>query len=79
MSKEIDILADWKRNRFMIADSNLGISDSLYTVILTDWEYWTSNYQDLYTWCEQYQCRVQGMTVDVPDAETLTLFSLRWV
>lgn len=47
-------------------------------VILADIEYWNNHYEELKSWCDARECEVKGMTVTVPDLETLTLFKLRW-
>ena len=29
-------------------------------------------------WCKENQCETKGMTVTLPDEESITLFTLRW-
>ena len=74
---EVDILAEWKTQRFVIADGiftdHLGI-----LIILCDIPYWTRHYTDLNQWCQDHRARQSGMTVTLPGPELLTAFCLRW-
>lgn len=47
-------------------------------IILADIAFWHQHYEDLKIWCDLRNCEVEGMTVTVPDFETLNLFALRW-
>jgi len=40
--------------------------------------YWTNHYDELKEWCELHGGEVEGMGVTLPDANTVTLFALRW-
>lgn len=65
--------------RFTVA--NLEVSQSLgqYTIVmLGDIGYWVDNYDALEQWCAVNGGSVQGMTVNIPDDQTLTAFCLRW-
>lgn len=78
-----DIFQNWKNNRFVIVDagsSGLNIDGGVYPhlVVLADIGYWTEHYDELKAWCEPHGCKVQGMTVSLPDQPTATLFCLRW-
>ena len=65
--------------RFIVADSEVSQSFGVPVIaMLSDIGYWNQNYEDLREWCLQNNCMVQGMTVNIPDAHTLTLFTLRW-
>lgn len=72
-----DVFEDWKNRRFLIADAALIDITDEKIVILTDIEYWNENYEELKTWCEDYDAEVRGMTVTL-DEQSLTAFCLRW-
>lgn len=74
-----DIFADWKRNRFIVGDNYLTNVPGKFLIVLTDLQFWSENIEKLNIWCQQYCCNHQGMTVIVPNDETLTLFNLRWL
>lgn len=76
MSK--DILADWKKNRFILAENYLHDFKDQHLVILTDFGYWTESLDKLQEWCNNNNCKQEGMTVRIPDDKTLTLFMLKW-
>jgi hypothetical protein len=69
-----DILASWKKNRFVIPlpDHNPRI------ILLTDTGYWVEHYDELRNWAEQRDCKVEGMAVEFSDTKTMTEFILRW-
>lgn len=75
MSSE-DIFESWKKNRFIVADYK-EIHNGIL-VVMTDIKYWAENEYDLDLWCREHKCKVKGMTVEIPDEETLLLFTLRW-
>ena len=64
---------------FVVADpevcESLGIP---FIVMLSDIGFWVEHYEALRKWCEQSNCQVMGMTVEIFDAKTLTAFALRW-
>lgn len=67
------------KDRFVVADPE--VCDSLgipFIVMLSDIGFWVANYDGLQDWCEQHNCQVMGMTVELFDAKTLTAFALRW-
>lgn len=70
-----DIFEHWKTQRFVIP---VYFDKHDLTVVLSDIAYWYEHYEELSEWCEQHNCEPVGMTVDVPDSYTLTLFCLRW-
>jgi hypothetical protein len=73
-----DILGDWKKNRYILAPSNLTESDH-HLIILTDVAYWAEHADELIEWCNKTQgVRTQGMTVEISDDKTLTHFILKW-
>ncbi len=67
------------KQRFIIADpevcESLGIP---FIVMLADIGFWVENYDALTEWCEQCNSKVMGMTVEIPNAETVTAFALKW-
>jgi hypothetical protein len=67
------------KQRFVIAEpvvcESLGVP---FILMLADIEFWSSHYEALLDWCDQYNGKVLGMTVELPDAQTLTAFALRW-
>lgn len=73
-----DVLADWKRNRFIVADPFL-VETTKHVIILTDINYWAEHADDLVEWCNLHEgVKTQGMTVEIDNDKTLTLFILRW-
>jgi len=73
-----DILADWKRNRFIVAGVDLHDFKNEHIVVLTDFAYWTLELDNLVEWCNNNNCTQEGMTVRIPNDRALTLFILRW-
>ncbi len=71
-----DIFAHWKEQRFIIAPDDLVDNEKL--VILTDYNYWADNTDELIAWCRERDVVTQGMTVVFPDDVSLTEFVLRW-
>lgn len=72
-----DIMQNWKNKRFAVAESYL-VDGSGQLVILTEIGFWAENYEILKQWCDEHSCQAKGMTVEIPDDATLTLFCLRW-
>ena len=73
-----DIFADWKTNRFIVAESALHDYVDGYLVILTDFAFWTLEIDNLTEWCYNNKCKQEGMTVLIPTDKTLMMFILRW-
>lgn len=77
-----DIMHDFKKNRFIVTPHYIsnGLPEPVYghLVVLSDVGYWAANVDDLIVWCGETGCKLQGMTIDVPTDELLTLFCLRW-
>lgn len=71
----MDVFEHWRDRRFVIP---VDVEEHALTVVLCDIAYWNEHYEELSEWCEQHNCEPVGMTVDVPDYPTLTLFCLRW-
>jgi len=73
-----DIFGDWKKNRYILVPSDLSESDH-HLIILTDVSYWVEHSDDFLEWCNSTPgVRTQGMTVELDNDKTLTLFMLRW-
>ena len=72
-----DVFEDWKNKRFMIVEAALIDITDANLIILTEIEYWNDHYEELKTWCEDYDAEVRGMTVTCSDT-ALTAFCLRW-
>lgn len=66
----------------MVAPSYIsrGLANPRYghMIVLTDIAFWSDNIDALMQWCRDHGCETQGMTVDIPDDHTLTVFCLRW-
>lgn len=73
-----DIMAEFKRNRFVIAPGHMLENPVEHVVILSDFTYWNDHYDELIQWCEQHGGVIKGMGLTLPDSHTLTLFTLRW-
>lgn len=72
------ILAEWKRNKFIVADYAL-TSDAKHLIVLTDIKFWAENADALVDWCKKNpRARTQGMIVEIDDDRTLTHFIMRW-
>jgi hypothetical protein len=55
-----------------------GLPEPGHIVLLTNVMFWSEQYDNLGTWCEEHHAEVKGMTVNIPSDEVLTLFCLRW-
>lgn len=75
--KEMDILAEWKNKRFVIVDSKLH-DYSKHVILLSDYKYWSDNMLELVEWCSNNNCKLKGMTIEIPNDSLLTIFLLRW-
>jgi len=74
-----DIFEGWKNVRFVDV-TNIYVAESKnILLVLTDAAYWTEHYEELREWCHEHQGQTVGMTVELPDEATFTLFTLRWI
>ena len=71
-------MAEFKHSRFVVAASFLLENPGEHVVILTDLTYWSDHYDELEQWCEVHSGVIKGMGITLPDAHTLTLFTLTW-
>ena len=79
MSVTEDLFAAWKEERFIVADRILTEDlTSNYVIVLADFKYWAQYSDELLEWCKIHNCEIKGMTVEIPDEDTLLLFRLRW-
>jgi hypothetical protein len=75
-----DIFADWKKQRFIVAEYAVAKDTIAHTVILTNIAFWSDHVEQLDTWCEHNPgAKRIGMVVEFDTAELLTLFVLRWL
>ena len=77
-----DIFADWKKNRFIIAD-DFALNEQQIEgtiIVLTDFRFWGQEHiaDQLVQWCLDNNCKTQGATVTIPSKQLLTAFMLRW-
>jgi hypothetical protein len=72
-----DIFADWRGQRFVVADRELHDSAG-HVILLLDFFYWADHDQQLDEWCRHNGADIQGMTVNLPTEQVLTAFVLRW-
>jgi hypothetical protein len=80
-----EIFPEWKIHKFVMINtmdsgSQLYNTDASYShmVILVDYVYWIENLDKLEEWCKSHNCVQRGMTVQIPNEETATIFMLRW-
>jgi hypothetical protein len=74
-----DVFASWKDNKkkFVVAESFLHDSPG-HLIILSDYSFWAHHIGELQNWCEQNNCKVEGMTVVCETDQDLTAFILKW-
>jgi hypothetical protein len=73
-----DVFESWKNVRFVVAN-NVYVESENIILVLTDMAYWIDHYHELEEWCQEHQGQAVGMTVELPDKATFTLFTLRWL
>ena len=71
-------LFDDEFNFIIYDDKELVRHPFQYIIILSKLSYWSENIDALIEWCDMYNCVQEGLTVNVPDKETMVLFTLRW-
>ena len=72
----MDFDFDWEK-RFILVPANLEFSKLM--VILSDIDYWNTNYKALKDWCDlQPGTNQVGMTVEFDSEQDLMMFILRW-
>jgi hypothetical protein len=73
-----DIFEEWKNNRFIVVPDSLTTNDE-HLIILTDIAFWNDNSETLDLWCNENNCKIQGMVVVTGNAVAITAFCLRWL
>ncbi len=73
----IDIMEEFKNTKFLITPNEYEERFE-HLIVLCDISYWVENLDKLMSWCDDNECEVLGMTVNIPDDERLTIFILRW-
>jgi len=71
-----DILADWKKNRFILPDCD--ITNGVKCAVLTDVAFWVEHLDELTEWCRYRNCTQTGMVVEFFDEVSMVEFVLRW-
>lgn len=69
---------DWKNKRFVEVEPGAFNIKGKHLIIMTELAYWAANVDDVTAWCQKHNCDIVGMTIEIPDDETYTLFCLRW-
>jgi hypothetical protein len=72
---DVDILAGWRDKRFVVLEYSLF---GKWSVVLSDYIFWTQENDTLVEWCTDNGADMSGMVVEFPDEQTLLLFVLRW-
>lgn len=73
-----DLFHQWKQQRFAIIDPDLLDNPTGPVVLMSDLEFWSNHVAECLEWCQEHNCKIKGMTIELPDDKILTLFSLRW-
>lgn len=73
-----DIMADYMDRLFLVVPNEFDDSYQ-HLVVLCDIAFWNANYDALVEWCDRHDSEVLGMTVNIPNDEMLTIFTLRWL
>lgn len=69
---------DWSSSRYVVVPPHLVESTTSQVILLTDVSYWATHADELLEWCSEHKCSHNGMSVNIDDPETMTLFTLRW-
>ena len=65
------------KEKFIVIPANL-LEGNEKMVILAHYNFWAAHEDELRQWCRENNSVFAGMTVTVPDEQTLTVFCLRW-
>lgn len=49
-----------------------------HMIFLADYVFWARHESDLHYWCTLTRSNFMGMTVTVPNEQTLSMFILKW-
>lgn len=72
-----DIFENWRKERFIVTPEYL-LDQQEILIIMTDVNFWSEHVDECIEWCYNNNCKIEGMTITIPDKATLTLFTLRW-
>lgn len=73
----MNVMEEWKKSKFVVTDL-FQFDGIMYVVVLSDFNFWANEIDELEDWCSQHNAKVKGMTVEIYNEETLTLFYLKW-
>ncbi len=66
-------------NRFIVATTSVSLQfGAPCLVLLSDYKFWADHISELVAWCDEHGATTEGMTVNIPSKQVLTLFCLRW-
>ena len=65
------------KQRFVVIPADL-LEGTEKMIILADYNFWADQEDELRHWCHDNNSSFLGMTVTVPNEQTLTAFCLRW-
>jgi hypothetical protein len=73
------VVANTSKSRFIVADPAVALDfGHSGIIILSDIGFWNEHFDQLQTWCRDNGAEQQGMTVNVPNEQVMTLFCLTW-
>ena len=49
-----------------------------HVILMSDKEFWSDHADECIAWCSENSCHFEGMTICIPDDQTLSHFLLRW-
>jgi hypothetical protein len=73
-----DLLDEWKTQRFIRVADDIANIKCVHLIVLTDTNFWNTNYEALKDWCDENDSQTLGMTVEIANDRAYTLFCLRW-
>ena len=65
------------KERFVVIPADL-LEGNEKMIILAHYNFWAAHEDELRQWCHDNNSSFVGMTVTVPNEQTLTAFCLRW-
>lgn len=72
-----DIFHSWKESRYIVAPEDI-VDPGVILIVLSDYTFWNNHFDEMTDWCRANGAKQEGMTVVLPNPETLTAFTLRW-
>jgi len=65
--------------RFIVTTDDVAQAlGGVHMIVLADYNFWRDHYDELAEWCNDNGATVEGMTLNIPSTEVLTLFCLQW-